>query len=876
MCKKKKSTKTSSVSKRKTDGDILLNQYREKSETRDCLLKEIIEKREYISEIQDPEDFLMFCREWNSWYPSTLNVNGGCYILNLNGEIILIDPGFNTIEFLKTKNLDIRCIRHIFITHLHPDHTENLVKIITRTTTDKFPINLYLNSTSFHHFKIYARSGIKYFELKPNMDINLEIKSETMKKFDIECKVYPAFHLEAGGAFHSISLKFRIFNNLQSRIISFLSDTDGKYFKKYVEFFEDSDIIVPHLGSLHGHPTGFKHLYLDGLNDFLEYLPYKASRIIVLSEFGFELTSDQNFAKIIGEIIPIKMKFKDVVFQYHLNKRKNQNRPKLLNVYYHIIGNLLEKSLIKQPHQTMNCDFIIPIIFPEYLDLKKTSIIKDTIKETILEIKNNRDELNSIIFDVIKWKIIFKKKERINVSSRIDSFFTQINAIDTYDEFNAFFANILQHTSQEFILYLRKWLSTLLLPMTLATKDLDLIYSKKSSFHRKKLTENNNGYIDFLIQPDDFKSRLYHFNDGSDLHEFHLFLLPFYIRLFIIVNEIDLKPCNNEDLRGKVLQAISKNFNHRLMMAHPSYKIIFKRENLFVQGFCRCEKTQKINLDNTCFENNNFQEIIDGKKEEFVPISFVCVDCDGPTPEEVDDYFAEQQKQEQVQYTNNKKEFFKKYSSYLKSDDPLSFAPFMVLINHSDKFTNSEISEIFSKIKGRALDCSPENIAKLFKFANILKVKEFLLDFLEKDLNFKNQVIPSIFFSDDNIFMQIKDDEIFTLLEKFFLDCDKECKKQIFRRMAKILYFKNGPFEWYANDIYPEQYNFVENVIMFYWFNELVTFYNSDCKSAQKWDELKEIFHNPNLKKMGVPFRHFSIFTRNVLDEELDKISIDF
>jgi len=143
--------------------DEIINQLNEiikRSQNRELLLEKIVKELDPIKNFLDSRNFLIFARQWNSWYPSMLNVRGGCYLFNINKEIIIIDPGFNTLEVIKEKDLDLRLIKHIFITHFHPDHFENLIAIIKRLTSKKNKILVYLNSTAYKQFKIYKMSLI--------------------------------------------------------------------------------------------------------------------------------------------------------------------------------------------------------------------------------------------------------------------------------------------------------------------------------------------------------------------------------------------------------------------------------------------------------------------------------------------------------------------------------------------------------------------------------------------------------------------------------------------------------------------------------------------------------------------------------------------
>ena len=111
------------------NSNINLENIKKRSEIREDLLEKIVKDSKIIRNFPEYENFLILSRQCNSWYPSSFDVEGGCYFFNINEEIIIIDPGFNTLEEIKKRELDLRLIRHVFITHFHPDHFESLIKV---------------------------------------------------------------------------------------------------------------------------------------------------------------------------------------------------------------------------------------------------------------------------------------------------------------------------------------------------------------------------------------------------------------------------------------------------------------------------------------------------------------------------------------------------------------------------------------------------------------------------------------------------------------------------------------------------------------------------------------------------------------------------
>ena len=153
--------------------DQQMNDLKELSTERENLLDNIVKSLDFLGSFENRENFLILAREWNSWYPSTFEVIGGCYLFNINQQIIIIDPGFNTLEVIRRYELDVRLIRHIIVTHFHPDHCEHLIKLLTQLKGRANNLTVYLNSTSFKQFQIYSRENVDFIELKPGMNVQL-------------------------------------------------------------------------------------------------------------------------------------------------------------------------------------------------------------------------------------------------------------------------------------------------------------------------------------------------------------------------------------------------------------------------------------------------------------------------------------------------------------------------------------------------------------------------------------------------------------------------------------------------------------------------------------------------------------------------------
>jgi len=262
------------------------------------------------------EKILILAREWNSWYPSAFNVSAGCYFFNINEEIYIIDPGFNTLDIIVQNNLDLRLIRYIFVTHFHPDHFENLTKLLTRLTSRTYKLTVYMNTTTLNQFEVYLKDNTEFIELKPGNHLKIGSNNEN-RNFEINLEITKSFHKEIGGYMNSIGLKFHLIpveSKNQSYKIGFMSDTDGlsAYMNHYEKFYDECDILIPHIGAIHKNPNGYKHLYLSGIEELLGRIKNE-NKFIFLGEFGLELANNNTFYNGLYRVISRKIPYTKLI-----------------------------------------------------------------------------------------------------------------------------------------------------------------------------------------------------------------------------------------------------------------------------------------------------------------------------------------------------------------------------------------------------------------------------------------------------------------------------------------------------------------------------------------------------------------------------------
>ncbi len=360
------------------------------SELRENLLNEIMANNDIFPVKKNPINFLVFGREWNSWYPSLLNVQGGCYFFNINEEIVIIDPGFGTLQLIKNNNLDLRQIHHVFVTHYHPDHCEQLIKILT--ALQKLKLNIYLNPTSYSQFIIFKSENINMVKIEPNTEFKLKFQKEN-PKYSIKCKIIESFHREIGGFRDAIGLKFSVQRNADHKMnkIGFVSDTDGLdiHIEHYFQNYDDCDILVLHLGSIHKPIKECKHLYLKGTEDLLNKLT--SNKLIIISEFGLELADSKFYYRALNQSLPQHMKFLDLMKEYYELKDEEYNTEtddysEKLNT----LSKIIEFSFNKLLEDVWDHKLYIPLSYELILPFFNSDFCNITTIKEFLKNENNK------------------------------------------------------------------------------------------------------------------------------------------------------------------------------------------------------------------------------------------------------------------------------------------------------------------------------------------------------------------------------------------------------------------------------------------------------------------------------------------------------
>ncbi|MDP3766276.1 MAG: MBL fold metallo-hydrolase [Nanoarchaeota archaeon] len=182
-----------------------------------------------------------------------LDRNCAGYLLEIDGKKLLFDSGAGTIRRLLELKVDLFDIEHIFYTHLHNDHINDLGAIIWSSNYGgirKKPLNLY----GPKGFKKYCTILINKL-LKPgklNFRINIqEFKKSTINIKNITIKTHPTRHSAT-----TRSVTYRIEHKNKSLVYT----GDTAYCDEIIEIAKNADALLiecslPDVKKVEGHLT---------------------------------------------------------------------------------------------------------------------------------------------------------------------------------------------------------------------------------------------------------------------------------------------------------------------------------------------------------------------------------------------------------------------------------------------------------------------------------------------------------------------------------------------------------------------------------------------------------------------------------------------
>lgn len=784
------------------------------SKDKEELLEKIVKSSIPLSTFPMETNFLILAREWNSWYPSAYKVVGGCYFFNINNEIIIIDPGFNTLEIIRNNYLDIRLIRHVIVTHFHPDHFENLIKLLTRLTSSENKITLYLNPTTFRQFQIYFKNETEFIELKP--DLNIKIKSQK-NEYEVKLHIGKAFHREIGGSMDSIGLKIILKNQVSNREfrIGFMSDTDGskEYIDYYRNFYDDCEIVIPHLGAIHKKPTGYSHLYLEGVENLLKILK-KENKIIFLSEFGFELVNDKKFIDITSEIIPKITNYQKLIeniYNFLLPENNQSESSKLSDYQQELIGKLFSRQfelyIQKINPFYLSIEMILPILGLNRM-FKIKEITYDEMNEKMgpfFKHFSNFEDLKEE-YEEVWWKFlknyVFQVHDNTDPEKAVSQFLIKLIGSEEFNNFNHFVDKFINSFSQDFKKYL---LEKLILTLVghINSKDIKTSYQYIQIFNNVSDLYPENFLIPEEYLPYEFFSnfpginkKLYEFFERSKNNK--LFFLLFYVYFIIKLRKIPSTKDNIVYLDGRktVCNYLYKKTGHYILPGHPSFKILFDEKELKLEGCCshyshrskikikEFNKNWEVHLEREHFNKMLYQpEYINIIPDE------LCLDCQSerdyveaqmPSKEEIDEateFYLEKMEKAKIEF---EKTLFsaENLEDLLMSIKELDYESIEV----SDESLLDKLEKLIQNTPMDKIDLTKELINPFF--LKISRIKDIIFNRLD---NIDKVVIKEIIMnliSKKRNFELFEDSNLINFISFNFKKFDKEEKFEIILDIA--------------------------------------------------------------------------------------------
>ena len=182
-----------------------------------------------------------------------LDRNCAGYLLEIGGKKLLLDSGAGTIRRLLELKYDLFEIEHIFYTHLHNDHINDLGAIIWSSNyggIKEKPLNLY----GPHGFREYFGTLLNKL-LKPakiNFKINVaELKKSTIKIKNIKIETHEIRHSST-----TKSIAYRIRHKNKALVYA----GDAEYCNEVIEIAKNADALLiecslPDNKAMKGHLT---------------------------------------------------------------------------------------------------------------------------------------------------------------------------------------------------------------------------------------------------------------------------------------------------------------------------------------------------------------------------------------------------------------------------------------------------------------------------------------------------------------------------------------------------------------------------------------------------------------------------------------------
>jgi hypothetical protein len=265
-------------------------------------------------------------RRWNSWYPSFFDVPGGAYGIvgplddRERHHASVIDPGFRSLEVLRSLGLSLAEISTCVITHNHPDHLGGIFEYLAGRHALSKKSTLFCNRAVRRMMEGYVGFGLELKELDKGPYDLLDFEDAKRSHHRIQATCFPTSHSNIGPTDDTkgIILTYeRTTDSGQHDVKKLVVLGDTEYEPEYhadlfLRAIADPEVstLVLHIGSSQLKSGTGKHLYLPGLNRLLRGIEGELVRqpnhkmTILVSEWGLEHATGTQIAKICGESIP--------------------------------------------------------------------------------------------------------------------------------------------------------------------------------------------------------------------------------------------------------------------------------------------------------------------------------------------------------------------------------------------------------------------------------------------------------------------------------------------------------------------------------------------------------------------------------------------
>ncbi|MFX0023871.1 MAG: MBL fold metallo-hydrolase [Candidatus Hermodarchaeota archaeon] len=261
----------------------------------DKIKEEFKEQNPYIAEMEElskkwwqkrleekgevpEENTLMILKRWGSKAPTLMKVKGGGYLLFINKMGIVIDPGYYFKDNLLELGYTIANINIIIITHNHPDHTDDLVKLINGIRERKQHVDLYTTPLTYEMFNKVIDTNEDYVHFN-------ELNGSSIKIHDSPYQIiFPdAYHKEIPEERddeHRAKGVTIVNKKTKEVVISISGDT--KFKNQLLRSHKDVRLLISHIGS----PSGSEnHLGYIGTEKLIKGVN---PEFVIVSEFDME------------------------------------------------------------------------------------------------------------------------------------------------------------------------------------------------------------------------------------------------------------------------------------------------------------------------------------------------------------------------------------------------------------------------------------------------------------------------------------------------------------------------------------------------------------------------------------------------------------